>query len=1428
MVVVRLLLPDGELVVEPSSISIPAPGGLNEQLQHVAQSCRFTAPSEPELLAAVANNDAVEARAEDDGEVLFTGTIRTDTSWTDNGVPTPVESLSLSIADNTELLNVKAAAEIVLVDTNLAQIVERVCGECAVAIADPDSLPRTTAVKAFVLDEGANLLQALNNVLFQHGFFFGFDEDGAVFVRGINLLQAPPSIADDSVFCAGLKTKRTPTKNDGVKVSFTPLTEKENEQVYFEGNGLNEGNKVTPITVRPGQYYPYDSDPVQEEREGKVWQSFAGGYAEVCTKYNGETAFRRSEKTSLLYTKNHKLVRDWDGELVVDREDFGARRAAVRLLNKGARDANLFQLAIRATACYREAESSVSVGKGGKPYEYAADFIYTASDAEALAGVLSRIFTGANFSISGTTVRPLAPGECYAIDTGASAFIGTAICLSSELDPESMRNSVRLITYGQAAVDVGRHKERAGFGSPTDSVLSGLQDKVNGLLTGEGEGIVGPEPPENIRARAEKESVVVSWDSPAPGITNMISEYRIQLLKGEEAAAEWAATAAESRYPFYRPTDGYPEKEELKKWRLRVKAVNIYGKESEWSGEAYVDVSQYKTWIVPPVRLSSFTAGRDGLTARWSTDPELTYGDIRYGWTLLYDGLAIKERSSLIATYDTYTFDTDTDGYPEKPSVIAQLEAAGLPADGRDVSLYSVEVTACTRQRKDVTESDTMDADCSYYGTWVPANPQSVRAEATENEMKVDVAAPSTPTHYGTPYSYRYQISKDGAVWEDAVEFPGSTWTYAFDREADGYPEKEDLEKWRFRVKAVSTAGKESVAWGGTSTGVPPVVDSYGTWRVQPPVVNTRVADRSVTLLFAQPARADGLFPYGNVLYTVQVQRPDIDSGWHKPATDLDPFADELNYKDGDGAITAERIYTQTMPLAGQSRGDIVDTLYRFKVAARNEAGESGSVVVNATALCTSIRDIVKANETAKKAYISMLSALSANLGNISQGSLTGNDNNKWSLSTFIDDNGIQHYEGEFRAGGRNQYLHIVPILDPLGQVTGEYNIYFKVGNFEISTTASTINGELIVMSSAGSLDRTRITPTGTYYEHRETSASQSWASISQMRTDGIKAQSLYSDKSLVVTNMDIAARRKAKVDIGRPLLSDNSRVWHFDTDLLDQYGREGLEIQSEGKPVLADQYNMAGGSLDFTPAILAVAPYSETGRSLYGQFNATLPMGGTNLFTVDFWVQYIWAENQILFDAGNTNDRIKLVVQDDEVFLNTPLEGEPPLNSEQLASGDVAVLNEPAAACSSIQHYGQATPVPAAEHLRSFDELGIEFKKNTWLHVGLVLTAETMEVFLDHERVVFDRYGSGTEDCDLVLNELMGTFVLDELLVDTTAAEAFEDFSRNTDARIPWGALDKDGRHFVLQADNLVTNIFGTAAFREGVRSVLAESGLV
>ena len=787
-----------------------------------------------------------------------------------------------------------------------------------------------------------------------------------------------------------------------------------------------------------------------------------------------------------------------------------------------------------------------------------------------------------------------------------------------------------------------------------------------------------------------------------------------------------------------------------------------------------------------------------------------------------------------VSGWRTWTTFNDSMGTPDKPS-----------ADGTNDGWHYVQ-TAESKWISTKTAATVSD------GEWSEPSPMGQFAVEKIKEIvgdgKIEVGPPDAPNLvsvkarrdgieaeclvFGAGLANTIKVIdfyiKKGAEaeWEFFAETSSLSATYTFDRGKDGYPEKTDFAGWLIKAKAFNVYNKVSEF----SSEVAVNSDGYGTWLLSAPLVYTRTSDRTITLKISQPQRSDNAETYGTVRYRVQVRRPDLDSegAWFKPATSLNPYpvkdadgnitqGNEENYKDGSGFALSDGTYIQTMPLNGQSAKDIRDTGYQFRIIAENEAGISAETVINATALCTNMQDIVQANETQREAYITDLSALSANIGAILEGAF-GDGANLWDLSTFTDRYGNPHYKGRMYVGGTEQYLHVDPVLEN-GIPTGDYTISFKVGSFEITSEASKINGEFIVQLNENSLDRTRITPQGTYYEHRGT-ADGDWLTVAKQETRGLLSQILYSEQSLVISNTTIAERRKLGHDIGRPHITENALVYHFDTDLLNQHGEAPYTMGYKAYPVLVDEKdNNPSDLIDFTPAILTLAPYSEIGKSLYGQYSLTHALSG-NSWTVDFWIQYIWAENQTVFDIGSETDRISVVISTGEPNYNEYDEdSEPPYNYE-VTEADSPVYNVTLGADNFIFHTGNRD-----EHVL-FSDIGIDFEPNSWIHFAVVLSADKISLFIGTKKVEFGRYSASQTAGTAVFNKEMNSFCLDELYIDT-AEEEFSAFVKYSLDKIPWGTLDYARRHFILDAADLSevhTNLFDSAIFRQKVLEIINE----
>ena len=300
----------------------------------------------------------------------------------------------------------------------------------------------------FILNREQEFYQAVNDLLFEYGFAFGFTGTGELTI--INLKQSYDEQIIENLF-TGVKFSRTKRKYTGIELNYGKITKKDNEQVYFEGGDLGEDNKIIPIIITPGTYYPFESDPRIESTEGQVYQEFSSGYAETQTLYNGEKRYTRSKDTQLLYTENHKLVEDYSDNLTVDRTEFGYTQASVRFVNKSNTDAELKQLAIKATAYYR---SPVQLIRGdGKKFKYDSKYIYAKDSANALAALMQQYFLGGNFKITFKTTQKLIPGQKTKINTGLSGIIANVIILSATKDVYSEIYDITALTEQNITLD---------------------------------------------------------------------------------------------------------------------------------------------------------------------------------------------------------------------------------------------------------------------------------------------------------------------------------------------------------------------------------------------------------------------------------------------------------------------------------------------------------------------------------------------------------------------------------------------------------------------------------------------------------------------------------------------------------------------------------------------------------------------------------------------------------------------------------------------------------------------------------------------------------------------------------------------------------------------------------------------------------------
>lgn len=453
MIQLKLITPSKIFVLDPlDGLTIPSNRQLNDSLQHQEAQVSVRVAYDSNVHKALVESTEIQAQILDNNIPVFTGIIDIGISWIDNGNPEPLDNISLVVNDLTYKLQQTTDGEFAFVNETLDNVVSAICAKCGL-IYNHNHKAQNITVPVFILKQEQDYYQALNDLLFENLFSFGFAGNGTFTLIDLTQTTEDEEITD---LLAGVKFSRTKKKFTGLKLSYGKLIKKENEQIYFEGGNLNEDSKVVPYIITPGSYYPVEATPVVEEENGQVYQDFSQGFAEVKTLYNGEKKLQKSENTQLIYSTDHVLVKDWSDNLTVDRKEFQYTQASVRFYNASETDAELHQLAIKATAYYKETVEYI-LGTG-KKYNYDTSFIYENEKAEQFAAFLTKYFLGGNYKVTFKTDTKLTPGQEVKIDLGLSGVKAQVLILNVTENLTSQNYEVTAITEQEITLDSTKYQ----------------------------------------------------------------------------------------------------------------------------------------------------------------------------------------------------------------------------------------------------------------------------------------------------------------------------------------------------------------------------------------------------------------------------------------------------------------------------------------------------------------------------------------------------------------------------------------------------------------------------------------------------------------------------------------------------------------------------------------------------------------------------------------------------------------------------------------------------------------------------------------------------------------------------------------------------------------------------------------------------------
>jgi len=625
-------------------------------------------------------------------------------------------------------------------------------------------------------------------------------------------------------------------------------------------------------------------------------------------------------------------------------------------------------------------------------------------------------------------------------------------------------------------------------------------------------------------------------------------------------------SATKASYNFVRGVDGYPEKVHtsdapgLDLYTFDLRVFNESGEYREITGVTFNSATEtinYGTWT-PYIASNYFLtkdAEQDGISIAWKSadgNGSELYGGVKYTVNLYYNNV-LRTSVNTDSLQMFYVFDRSTDGYPE---VGAHVETGDT-----DLALYTLTITATSSidgLSDRTTTSSATSITTSGYKTWkIPT--MSVQSEVLDRTA-ILTAIYTGSDIYGTP-QLMARIKRrgnldvvNGQTFNAYLGITEDSQYYEPEFEESPQPSSTSNTELNYR-KASSSLFFKSNSNKITHTlpllgQTPRLFDSSDQFigKFSYEAIDVPVIVESST----EPQSAVA----NELLYYTGTTTSDLENGkWYLyDGTEeewVEVAADTLIHYVSSVTVTGfeeNKYYIYSTSWTELlSKTVFVPTIYKYELQLTNESGNvSNTVEREITALCTSISDLVHSHEHYKELYVEKLSAISANLGMISQGGMGAYDPNRgnyWFLSRMSpEDSGVAGgvEKGAFRVGGEEEYFKVTPLGED------KYAIELKAGNITLTSQGdgTSFKQGTYIYDSDDPHKRLALTPTGIIAQKETNEGTEQtpnwvWNNVANVNID--------SNGNLILSN----ATGANQVKYG--FVVENADIYHLENDTLDE-----------------------------------------------------------------------------------------------------------------------------------------------------------------------------------------------------------------------------------------------------------------------------------
>ncbi len=299
---------------------------------------------------------------------FFTGVIRPNGDYE---IYEDLRPISVEVLDNTYLVDKKVPIQKLFPQGEISAVdrIKSLLTDIGISSSNYDvSSVSTDAKIGFLLvDEGENYKDILDNICFECGYSYYFDESGKFILKNVAPDNPYPSITiGNDKLLQPFTLSKTEQEYDGVKVIAPRISFHPNQLVF---RGIKDGGSKIPVSY--GLYYPENANNV-----------------DVFQKYSVVSG---AKEDKFLYASANKVLdATFDEDISIEKQELSSTQAQVYFKNNSIDTTRYIQKFDIRADIYKNSGEVESVVSGTNPQEYKTKYISSldTSTVDRLANIL--------------------------------------------------------------------------------------------------------------------------------------------------------------------------------------------------------------------------------------------------------------------------------------------------------------------------------------------------------------------------------------------------------------------------------------------------------------------------------------------------------------------------------------------------------------------------------------------------------------------------------------------------------------------------------------------------------------------------------------------------------------------------------------------------------------------------------------------------------------------------------------------------------------------------------------------------------------------------------------------------------------------------------------------------------------------------------